>query len=252
MRRAPAFAAMVVVPLAAVLAGCESSQDKSARLEAQAGTILLEQEGLEVTRESTDVKVVDTAVLTDKYGSAAVITVRNDSGQDLVDVPISIDVRGKNGASVFRNDLPGLEQALIAVPLVPAGETVDWVHDQVLATGTPAAVKAKIGASTRALTSELPDLDVGDPKLIEDPVSGTEATGPVINRSGEEQREILLYAVARKGEEIVAAGRGVIPRIKSNTKPVDYHIFFIGDPRGADIAITVFPRIETKEQPDAS
>jgi hypothetical protein len=49
--------------------------------------------------------------------------------------------------------------------------------------------------------------------------------------------------VARKGDKVVAAGRGLIGRLKAGTKPVNYHIFFIGDPKGAQVDITSFPTL---------
>ena len=226
------------------LAACQSTQDKSAELAKRGKTLLLGETGLTVQKQSQDVRVTKTAVLHDQYGSAVVITVQNDGSQDLRDVPVSVDVEDRKGRSVFKNNLPGLEQALISIPLIKAGETLDWVNDQVLATGVPAKVDAKVGASSTIFDpGRLPKLDVGAPKVVTDPVSGIEAEGQVVNNSGSEQRNLLLYAVARKGDTVVAAGRGLIGRLKNSTKPVKYHIFFIGDPKGAQVQITSFPTL---------
>jgi hypothetical protein len=234
-----ALAALAALPVA----GCQSTQSKSAELEAEGSTTLFKEKGLEVADVSSAVKVVGTAVQSDQNGAAVVVTVRNSSDRDLKDVPIAIDVLDKEGKSVFKNDLPGLEQALVAIPYIPAGQTLDWVNDQVLATGTPASVKVKVGQTQQTVDSSIPDLEVSDPTLRVDPVSGTEATGQVVNRSGEDQRNLLLYAVARKGGKVVAAGRGIIARLKPTTKPVNYHIFFIGNPSRAQVAVTSFPTI---------
>ena len=45
-----------------------------------------------------------------------------------------LDAKGK---SVYRNDIPGIEPALAAMPFIPAGGETDWVHDQILAAGKP-------------------------------------------------------------------------------------------------------------------
>jgi hypothetical protein len=226
------------------LTACESTQSKSAALEKQGSKLLLDDTGLQVEKESTDVKVLSTALLTDANGSAVVVTLRNDSGKDLTNVPISIDVLDAKGKSVYKNDIPGIEQGLAAVPYVPAGGTVDWVHDQILATGKPPKkVKVKVGASTAAFSGALPEIEVSEPAIEGDPVSGIEATGDVVNRTGEEQGRLLLYAVARRGNEVVAAGRGAIDHLRATTKPAHYDIFFIGDPQGADVTVTQFPTL---------
>ena len=71
-----------------------------------------------------------------------------------------------------------------------------------------------------------------------DPVSGIEASGKVANETGEDQERIVLYAVATKCGEVVAAGRGAIEHMRADAKPQGYDIFFIGDPKGADVEVT--------------
>jgi hypothetical protein len=233
------------VMIAAVsLTACQSTQDKSAELAAEAGTTLLKDKGLTVKKESTDVKVTSTAVLSGVEGSAAVVVdVHNDSTDNLVNVPILIDVLDAKGHSVYRNDFPGIEPQLAAIPYIPANGDAEWVNDQVLASGKPHSVKVKIGAGDSTFTGELPDIEVSEPQLAGDPVSGIEATGTVVNRTGTDQGRLLLYAVARKGGMIVAAGRGAIEHLKPETKKLDYTIFFVGDPTGADLTLSEYPTL---------
>lgn len=231
----------------ALLTGCQSTQSRSAELEAQGSTALKNRKGLSVSKESSVIKVTGTAALSDANGAAVVISLKNESDDDYQNVPISIDVLNPKGKSVFKNDLPGLEPTLVSLPFIKGGESVDWVNDQVLAVGPVKSVKAKVGDSPPAPLPELPEIEVSDPKLEGDPVSGIQATGDVINKSGAEQHDLLLYAVARKGGKVVAAGRGIVPKLKPTTKPVNYHIYFIGDPTGADITVTAFPSIEKEK-----
>jgi len=235
----------VVVGLAGislVVAGCESTQDKSAKVAAELGPVRQE-EGLQISKRSTDVKVVSTTLLTDQAGSAVVVGLRNSSAQGLVGVPIAIDVLDAKGKSVYRNDIPGIEPALAAVPYIPAGGETEWVHDQILASGKPAKVEVKVGEGGQPFSGELPSVSVSVPKIEGDPFSGVLAGGTVSDESGEDLDRLLLYAVARKHGKIVAAGRGAIEPFKSKPKPFPYNIYFIGDPRGADIEITPFPSI---------
>lgn len=231
----------------ALLPGCQSTQSQSAELEAKGSTALKNREGLSVTKQSKAIKITGTAALSDANGAAVVISLTNDSGDDFQSVPIAIDVLNPKGKSAFKNDLPGLEPTLVSLPFIKAGESVDWVNDQVLAVGPVKSVNAKVGDTSPAPLPDLPEIEVGDPKLEGDPVSGTQAVGDVVNKSGAEQHDLLLYAVARKGGKVVAAGRGIVPKLKPTTKPVSYHIYFIGDPTGADLTVTAFPSIEKEK-----
>ncbi len=225
------------------LSACQSTQDLSAELEEEGATTLLAESGLKINKESSDVKVLSTKLLTDANGSAVVVTLRTDSDRTLVDVPILIHVLDAKGKSVYSNDIPGIEPALAAVPYIPAGGDVEWVNDQVLAARPPKSVKVKIGAGGDSYSGQPPEITVSAPQLQGDPVSGIEATGDVVNRSGEEQGRLLLYVVARKGARIVAAGRGAIEHLKAGTKPLHYDVFFIGDPTGAELQLTQFPTL---------
>lgn len=247
MSARPFALAAVAALLAAGLAACQSTQDRSARLEEEGGTKLLAAEGVKIEKESTDVKVTSTTLLTDRYGSAVVVGVHNSSGKSLVNVPILIEVLDAKGRSVYKNDIPGIEPALAAIPYVPAGGDVEWVNDQVLATGKPKSVKVKVGASTDSYSGEMPEIEVSGPTIEGDPVSGLEVTGTVVNRTGTEQERLLLYAIGRRGGRVVAAGRGAIEHMKATTKELHYDIFFIGNPTGTDLEVVQFPTLPGHE-----
>ncbi len=232
--------AIACAGVALVATGCESTQDKSARIAAELGPVAKEK-GLAISKRSKDVEVVSTTLLTDANGSAVVIELHNDSSRDLAEVPILVDVLDARGRSVYRNDIPGIEPALATVPFIPAGGEVTWVHDQVLPTGKPAKARVTVGAGGVPADGERPTVSVSEPKLEGDPYTGVAASGDVVNESGEDVERLLLYAVARKGGRIVAAGRGAIEPLKDKPKPVPYNVFFIGEPRGAEIEVADFP-----------
>jgi hypothetical protein len=243
MSARPIFAGGLALLVAAALSACQSTQDRSAELEDENSTVLLEEEGVSVTKQDPNVKVLSTTVLSEAEGNAVVVELHNDSGQDLVDVPIAVDVLDAKGRSVYTNDAPGLEQALVAVPFIPAGGDAVWVNDQVLATGKPVSAKVKVGVGGILFNGQLPDIEVSEPKLEGDPTSGIVAEGDVVNRTGEDQNRFLLYAVARQGGKVVAAGRGAIEHLKPETKKVPYNIYFIGDPEGADLSLYEYPTL---------
>jgi hypothetical protein len=238
------------LPLAALgllavtgLGGCESTQSRSAELEKEGESALVVDAGLKIKKESSDVKVTSSTLLTDSYGSAVVVGLHNSSSKNLVDVPILIDVLDAKGKSVYRNDIPGIEPALAAVPYIPAGGDANWVDDQVQASGKPQSVKVKVGAGGGSYSGPMPEIEVSSPAIEGDPVSGIEATGTVVNRTGKDQERLLLYAIGTRDGKVVAAGRGAIEHLKGTTKPLHYDIFFIGDPKGTDVEVTQYPTL---------
>lgn len=245
LRAFPALVALAGVALATT--GCESTQSKSAQIAAELGPVKQEK-GLKIAKRSRDVKVVSATVLSDREGTAVVVEVHNDSREDLVDVPIAIDVRDAKGRSVYRNDVPGLETALTAIPYVEAGGDAVWVNDQVLATGKAESVEVTLGAEATPFTGALPEFDATAPRLEGDPYSGIVADGNVVNQSGADNDRVLLYAVAHEGGEVVAAGRGAIEKVKAKRKPLPYNVYFIGDPRGAEVRVTVYPTLPGVER----
>jgi hypothetical protein len=233
--------------LAASLTACQSTQERSAQLEKEGGRELIADSGLTIEKESSDVKVVSATVLSDSNGSAVVVSLHNSSDKNLVEVPILIDVLDSKGKSVYTNAIPGIEPTLAAVPYIPAGGDVEWVNDQVLAAGKPKSVKVKVGASSDSYSGALPQIEVSSPRIEGDLVSGVEATGTVVNGTGEDQERLLLYAVGRQGGKVVAAGRGAIEHLKAGTKPLHYDIFFIGDPSGTELELSEFPTLPGHE-----
>jgi hypothetical protein len=176
-----------------------------------------------------------------------VVDLHNDSAQNLTEVPILIEVTNSKGRSFYKNDIPGIEPALAAVPYIPAHGDAEWVNDQVLGVGKPTSVKVTVGTGGGTYAGELPDIEVSEPKLEGDPVSGISATGDVVNKTGEDQRRLLIYVVARRGSEVDAAGRGAIEHLKPELKKLKYTVFFVGDPDGAELKLSEFPSLTKAE-----
>jgi hypothetical protein len=233
---------LALLALAPLLSGCESSQAKSARLAREGAKQLAGERGLVVNTQNADVRAVATSVLQDENGTAVVVVLRNRAARPVGSVPIALDVQGAGGKSVYRNDLPGLDPSLIEATGVPANGELEWVDDQVTPSGKPTRVEVKIGAERGTAPHELPRIELTAPRLIEDRVTGVEAVGRVTNRSGVEQRRLVVACVARKGDKVVAAGRAIVNRLAPG-KSASFHVFFIGDPRGARITVAAPPTV---------
>ncbi len=221
------------------LSGCSSTTEKASKF-ADEGSKAFEAEGLEVTRVNASVAVEDTQVIRDANGTAAIVVLRNKGTAALQDVPVALDVADAKGTSIWKNDTAGLEATLVSVPVIARGATTTWIHDQVQpATGSAAAVKARVGAAEPA-PAKLPRISVAPPQLEGDPVDGVAARGELTNASEVEQKDLVVYGLARRAGKVVAAGRAIVPRVRAQAK-ARYAIFFIGDPRGAALEVTAPP-----------
>jgi hypothetical protein len=231
--------AMVASLAALAVAGCQSTQDRSAEIKHEGLRKLKRQHGLVVTRQNPNVKILSTATLHDANGSAVVVQMRNLTPQALSKPQISVEIDDPAGRPVYRNDAPGLEDSLVGASLLPARGELWWVNDQVQPSGTLARVKALVG-DAKPTPGPTPRIDLRGLRLYDDPVSGVAVKGQAFNRSKVEQPRLVIYAVARKGGKVVAAGRGIIERLRTG-KPSRFTAFFIGDPRGAQVLLSAPP-----------
>jgi hypothetical protein len=223
---------------ALALAGCESTQEKSAQLEKAAtretGGRQPAQKALQVTKQSTLVTVLATKILTSREGTAAVVTLRNDSATALRDAPVEIAVESATGATVYTNAIPGLASTLVSVPLLPAHATTTWIDDQVQAARTPVSVTAKVGEG-EAVRGAIPQMEIIGAHLSEGA-----AEGSVSNHSRVGQHELVIYALARRAGAIVAAGRAIVPQLEAGGT-ARFQAFLIGSAQGAQLEVSAPP-----------
>jgi len=237
------LAAIACIAAAAVLvlSGCESSQSTSARLRSEAKRSAPER-GLRITRVSPDVRVTASTVLTDVKAkrSAAVITLHNTSSRAQTALPLVFTVTDAGGRQLFTNASPGASADLTTVPSLPPGATLAWVDNAIVNVTGATGVDAKVGVG-KAAASAVPRLRLAKVKLETDPVDGTTAVGKVFNESKLAQQRLVIFAVARRGGKIVAAGRAVVPTVKPGPKGASFTIFFVGNPRGARLSVSAPP-----------
>jgi hypothetical protein len=232
------LASLVLVAVA--LGGCETTAEKSARLEkaakARSGAPRTRAAQSSIKRESTKIRVSSASLVHSAEGNAAIVTMHNASPTPLRNIPIQITVRDARGGSIYTNNGAGLAASLISAPLVPAHGTLTWIDDQVQTAGTGVSVSARVGEG-EAVTGAIPALVVQAAPLSEEPTSGPDVEGSVVNHSPISQHELVIYALARRAGKIVAAGRGVIPQATAGAS-THFQVFFIGDPRGAQLQVS--------------
>lgn len=234
---------LLALALAAIaLAGCESTQEQSAKLEkvarregAEAARKKgLTQRSLTITRPSAIVKVLAATVLHSSEGAVAAVTLQNSSASTLRNLPIQISVKDARGAVLYTNATPGLAPSLVSVPLLGAHASATWIDDQVQVSATPASVSAKVGEGER-VAGTIPSVAVYGAHLSEGEVEGS-----VVNHSSVAQHELVVDAIARRSGVVVAAGRAVIPQAEAGATE-HFDAFLIGDPRGAQLEVSAQP-----------
>jgi hypothetical protein len=217
---------------ALALTGCETSAEKSAKLERAALARLptgAAPSGLKITRASAVLKILSSVVLHDSEGTAAVVTLRNDSSSAQRAVPLAITVRGAGGSTLYSNTGSGLAPSLVTVSYVPAHATTTWIDDQVQAAETPTSLSAEAGEGKRT-HGQVPLIEVHRGEIAQE-AGGTEIKGTAVNRSKVTQKELVIYAVSAPGGRIVAAGRAVLAELTGGAS-APFSILLIGAARG--------------------
>jgi hypothetical protein len=228
-------AALLLAALA--LTGCETTAEKSAKLEREAkrsgasagqGSAQVPS----ITRPSAYVKVLGAALVHGSEGAAAAVTLRNDSPRTFAAVPIAITLKDAHGHTVFQNNAAGSEAALVSVPSIGAHSELTWVDDQLPAKSEAASVGASVGEGT-AVSGTAPAVSVSGVHTSEE-ASGAGATGTLANHSATAQLHLVVFVIARRGASVLAAGRAVLPELRAGASQT-FHAFFIGNPQGAQL-----------------
>ena len=222
--------ALTAAALAVSLSACETTAEKSAKLEKAAHHTRLAEKGLTIARPSGDVRVLSATIVHGHEGNAAVITLHDTSSHALREVPIAITVKDAHGATLFQNNTAGLDPALTSLGSLAAHGQETWIDDQILTSGTPASVSAIVGDSP-SVNGPLPRIEVHGVHASEE--GGTSgAAGTVRNGSSVTQQNLVVYVLARRARHVVAAGRAVLPEVGAGAS-LPFQAFLQGSPSGA-------------------
>jgi hypothetical protein len=256
---------MALGALALTLSACESTETESARLGREGAKLIAGAGTLGAGAANPDVHVAQVALVQGSGRTAAVVRLTNSSAGAQFDVPVLIDVRSPKGASVYRNDIQGLEPSLQQMALLPAHASGWWVDDQVLASGTPSSVNVRVGtakpAATRAgaaatagsagagtaeaVGASVPQVQVSGVTLGSQELVGPYVEASVVNHSGVAQHNMPVFAVALRGTRVVAAGRALVPSlaVSGAASRASFRLYLVGSPAGARIELTPAPAV---------
>ncbi|MFI5009478.1 MAG: hypothetical protein ACHQDY_04305 [Solirubrobacterales bacterium] len=271
------LATAVFGALALGMSACESTESESAKLGREGAKLIAGSATVGLGASNSQVRVGQAVLVQSSGRVAAAVQLTNTGVAPQVNVPVLIDVRGAKGASLYRNDIQGLEPSLQAMPLLGPHRQGWWVDDQVLASA-PTSVQVRVGASrgsgagasggTGAGATSAGGgtgagggsvrLDVARAALLapsavhasftglgSEALAGPYMTGTVTNRSGVALHNTPIFAVALRGGRVVAAGRALVPSLPASAaaRPTSFRIYFVGSPAGAHIELTPAPTV---------
>ena len=231
------------------LAGCESTQDKAARVQAEnARKAKIAAQPLAVGKKDPHLKVQSSTVLRSKDLNAAVVGVTNTGSKALADIPIAVNLLNAAGKQVSTNTAPGTDHWLNHIPLIRPGQTFYWVNDQF--DPIPSARKAQVRVGSGVVVSRpYPDAKLIGTHFFQDPTTGTAFTGKATGNAPVLQERLVIFSIGRQGGRIVSAGRGVLEKLLPNRgKPSGFTIFYVGaNPKTVSLSNQAPPVLSPKK-----
>lgn len=211
------------------LAGCESTQDKAKRVQAEnARKAKLASMPLDVGKANPKLKVQDRVVLRSKDLNAVVVSVTNTGTKPIADIPIAVNVLDGAGKQVSTNTAPGTDHWLNHIPLIRPGQTFYWVNDQFDPVPSARKAQVRVGSGT-AVAKPYADAQLIKTHFFQDPTTGTAFTGKAKGTAPVLQERLVVFSVGRQGGRIVSAGRGVLEKLPpKGGKPSGFTIFYVG------------------------
>jgi hypothetical protein len=234
---APIAAVLVLV----LLAGCDTTQQQSARAKLTATRLLAGRDPLLVRTPDPAIRVGRVEIVRHGAAAAVIVELRNTSAAPLTDLPISVGLESDRRHRRYLNRRGGLGYFENHVAAVPAGGSTTWVfttHRLTRASGRPFAV---VGAPAR------PPISSAAGTLPDIVATATSPAGPRVgvrlrNAAGVPQYGMQVYALARRGSRYVAAGRVTVAHLGSHAG-ARVKVRLIGSTRGAAVTVLAQPTI---------
>ena len=235
---------MMSLLLIGSLTGCaETTQQKSARAKVAADRALAGQQAVQVTHPNPAASVLDVGLVGAGGRSAVAVTVRNDTARPLSDLPVSVGVRTRAGRMIYLNREPGLPYFQTHIGAIAAHGSATWVftatRDFARGASTPFAA---VGFPTVTDQTGVRTLPTITPSLAakDSPPTGGRISVTVADDSSVPQSGLAVYAVARSGGRLLAAGQTTVSQIDSQTRRT-ITIMLVGNPGAAAIGLSAPP-----------
>jgi hypothetical protein len=192
------------VLLAGGLSGCVSTQQKNARAKLAATRLLEGRRALRVGAPNRLVAVESVGVVRGGRRTAVVVELRSRAAEPLTDLPVAVGVRTAGGRRVVLNARRGLGWFETHVAALDGGGGATWVFTtrRPVPAGRPFAVVGAAGGGP-AVASRARSLPAVRAAVVDGRVA-------VSNDSDVPQRDVQVFAWARRDGRWVAAGRAAV------------------------------------------
>jgi hypothetical protein len=223
-------------PVAVLLTGCVSTQTVAARARLVDARIIASQAPTVVTRANAAVSVSMPTVIRGPAGSAIVVSLHNDSGRALTDLPISVGVRTRSGRELYLNRSANLDYFASHLAAIAAHATTTWVFT------TSARLPAGKTFVTVGHAQLHPTLSRSLPSITVSVRGGRSLAVLLVNRSTIPQYDVPVYAVALRAGREVAAGRTLVAHLGTYGTTTS-SISLLGSARYDSLQLTASPTI---------
>jgi hypothetical protein len=229
-------AALALCCLAATLAGCDTTRDKSTRAQIFAVRSLDARRAVVVKRDFRPITVEQVQAVGRGRAALIVVRLRNSSAQTYAALPVNV----RAGRKILNR---GPEIAFFSnhVPAIGAGAVTTWIYrsNKRIPSGR---LSARVGRPDPELSTgtALPDL-TAEHVLV----SGGRVRGEVKNDSGTPQYSVEIYASTRSRGRYTSAATGRIVKLSSKGTR-RFALALVGKPGGSKPKVMLGPAILAK------
>jgi len=245
--------------LASGLSGCVSTQQKNARAKLAATRLLEGRRTQRVGAPNRLVAVDSVAVVRGARRTAVVVTLRSRAAEPLTDLPVAVGVRTASGRRVVLNARRGLGWFETHVAALDGGGRATWVFTtrRPVPSGRPFAVVGAAGGGPAVASSarSLPAVRAtaaGEAASVGAAVAAAggragaarpaRARVAVVNDSDVPQRDVQVYAWARRDGRWVAAGRAAVRELAPGARAT-VALPLVGAARPGELRAAALPTI---------
>lgn len=238
MRSVSAIGAVLAV---AVLTGCTTTQQKAARLRLNSARIRAAQLPTRVTGNDGQIRVGGVTLVRQARSLALVVTIENEGRNAVSDLPVIAGYRMGHGRPVYLNTAAGQDYFQNHLPAIAPHASLRWVLTSSRHLPRAARPFVRVGSSaavSATLPADLPRIRV---QQVSRSPSGRVRLH-VVNTSGVPQLQLPVYAVAQRGDRLVAAGETTIAELGAGaTAPIT--VTLIGGGGSRQLAAAAAPTI---------
>jgi hypothetical protein len=234
--------ALVVVgcgALAVTVSACESTESESAKIAREAGAAEVVS-SLKLGAVDRNVRVSDVTPLSGGGRRAIAVKLTTTSSHAQREVPLLVQETGDGGKVLYSN-ATGAEPLLQRITLLRARASTWWVDDEVLTSGKATGATVTVGTGKRSRADARSTALSATSSHVAGQSGSSTVSALLNNHTGRAQSGVPVFAVALRGDKVVAAGRAVVASVPAHGDPTSLDIPLVGDATGAKVVLTVLP-----------